>query len=424
MLKNEAETLQATLNSLIPLRKIINLQIVAGVDRKSNDETYNIIKEHADVLFEFDFNDNFSEIRNQLIERSGGEWILISDGHEIWHDINKIAEILLKVPPGIDAIAFKLRMNPEEGGTVGQQLRLFRNIEKVRYEGHVHNRLNIDTSGSLATDLVWIYHDRAQKVRGERYRQRRKMLEERFIETLKVNPDDARANYYLGTYYLSEAGTKDENGSIIKQNEKIDKSKIDVSKVKKALKYLNHYISVSDFYEEIYLAKWYVAQCHYVLGDVEKTKDVALDMFDQMLEMPFAQHVLGEIYLDKYKETKQQRMLTQSEFWFKNSINKKTPFVSCFFPEAFFTWLPYERLAEIYSIAANNQPERIKDAIFTAEKTLSFNDFPETRKPALKHCLMQWKHIRGDYANTDCSRSRDREFDRVNTINISNSESF
>ena len=230
----------------------MEVEFVVGVDRKSNDKTYQIAKKYADVLFQFDFHDDFSEIRNMLIEKSSGEWILISDGHEIWNNIENILKIFLRAPVEINAFAFLLRMNPEEGSTIGQQLRLFRNVPGARYNGAIHNRLSVDDNNSLVTDDVWIYHDRKEKARSERYIHRKDMLETRFLEVLEKDPNDPRANYYLGTFYLSQSVDKTVNGKIV-TNAKIDKDEI-----RKAIGFINRYIAVSDFYEEKYLAKWYL----------------------------------------------------------------------------------------------------------------------------------------------------------------------
>jgi len=412
MLKDEAETLIQTLQSIFPLKNQVDLEVVIGVDRKSSDKTLKISRKYADVCFRFDWHDDFSEIRNLLISKSSGDWILIADGHEIFHNIDEIPGILLQVSNEITGFAFLVRMNPAEGSTIGQQLRLFRNISGVRYDGAVHNRLNIDSGKSLATDKVWVYHDRKEKLRGERYQQRKAMLEQKFLDVLKNNPDDPRANYYLGTYYLSQAAEKDESG-IIKPD-----AKIDPVNLKKAIKFIEKYISVSEFYEEKYLAKWYLAQAYFHLGDLETTKQIGYNMFEQMAEMPLGQEILGELFMFEFKERQNTRGLMLAENWFKLSRSKKAPFVSCFFPEPFFTWIPWERLTEIYSLASQKEPKRIIDAIYSAEQTLKYPDFPESRRQNLETILASWKELIGE--NIDNIGSRDRQFNNVHTVHSGN----
>lgn len=381
---------------------------MVGVDKKSSDNTLEIIQNYADVLFQFDFNDDFSEIRNYLIKKSHGNWILISDGHEIWHNIEQIGRFLIDVSNKIDAFAFALRMSRSEGSGIGQQLRLFKNKYGVQYEGAIHNRLNVDDSKALATDLVWIYHDRTEQLKGQRYRQRKEMIEEKFLNILKENPDDARANYYLGTYYLSQAAEKDEDGTIA------ENGKIEPELLKKAIKYIEKYVSVSEFYEEIYLAKWYLAQAYFHIGDMETTKHIGYDMYEQMSEMPLGQMILGELFMYYFKENGNQRHLALAESWFKLARSKKAPFVSCFFPEPFFTWVPWERLTEIYSLAAQKDEKKIIDAIYCAEQTLKYQDLPEIRRNNLNVILSSWKELIGE--NTNNNRSRDRQFNNVHTV--------
>ena len=392
---------------------MVDLEIVIGVDRKSSDETLKISKKYADVLFRFNWHNSFSEIRNKLIGRSSGRWILVSDGHEIWHGIENIAEILLVAPAQINALAFMLRMNPSEGSSIGQQLRLFRNIPEIRYEGAVHNRL-LEHGESLATNRVWIYHDRKDKRRAERYSQRSEMTEQYFLKELENDPDNAQAAYYLGTYYLGKSAEKDDAGRLVNP----DNVKIDIELLKKAIEYLELYISLSDFQEEKYLAKWYLAQAYFHLGDYEKTKSLGHEMVEQMLELPLGQEILAELYMFQYKKQNNRRGLALAEMWFKLARSKKVPFVACFFPEPFFTWVPWERLTELYSIAAQTEPQRIIDAIYAAEKTLSYEDFPETRRIALQAVLNSWKEMIGE--NTDSSGSGDRQFDNVHTVNTGN----
>jgi len=415
------------------------VEIVIGVDRKSKDKTYSIAKQYADVLFEFDFKNDFAEIRNLLIKKSSGKWILISDGHEEWEGIDRIPEIIIKSPNDVNSYAFYLELSPAEGGTVGQQIRLFKNIPgKMYYEGAMHNKLNADTSKSYATDIVKIYHDRNKILRGQRYKQRQKMLIDNFEQILKENPFDARANYYLATYYLSEAASKNKYGEVVNFDD------LDKNMIKKSIPYFERYIGVSDFYEEKYLAKWFLLQAYLyldkdtvekrinIITDKElnitgnqKAKEIAYDMFEQMNEYPLAQNALGGIYLDEFRKNNKKRSLALAEYWFKNARDKKNIyFVSCFFPKNQFTYIPYDKLTEIYSIAANNgQPERVRDAYLTGLKTLEFNDYPENKKQELTECIKQWESIIGiNDENINSDRSGDRQHDNVNTIDISNSE--
>lgn len=415
MLKNEQSMIEKTIQSIMPLKNLVDLQIVIGIDRKSKDKTKQIVSKYADVLFDFDFNDNFSEIRNEVINRSSGEWILISDGHEIWRNIENIPNVLLKIPSKVEAIAFLLEMCPEEGGTIGQQIRLFKNdINRIFYEGKVHNKLNIDSSSSLATDDVTIYHVRDKDKRSERYGQRKEMLTRIMEEDLKNNPDDARANYYLGVYYLSEAMTKDGAGEILKESE------LDKSKIKKAIPLLEHYIRISEFDEEIYLARWYLAQAYYHLGWVDKAKFVAYEMFEQKHEFPLAQGVLCDIYLKQYKdaEKKDKRLLYLAEHWIKLARAKKMPLVSCFFPKAHFTYLAWDRLVEIYSIAGH-----LVDALISSDQLLTYEDYPIEKRKTLMKCRKVWEQTFKDLnkvfyddwkqGNIDIEKQLSKERDRI-----------
>ena len=78
MLFEEGETLEEVLLSLKPVAD----RFILGVDRKSNDDTAQIARAYADEYFEFNFNNHFSEVRNEVLRRADTEWFFQVDGHE------------------------------------------------------------------------------------------------------------------------------------------------------------------------------------------------------------------------------------------------------------------------------------------------------------------------------------------------------
>lgn len=407
MVKDEAETLEKTILSVKPIVD----QVVIAVDRKSTDDTLEIAKKHADVLFEFDFKDNFSDIRNQLIKKSSGNWILIMDGHETFENpfgalkiIEKLrpAEFLKfrKTPDGeieltdpknkilveqsgweiigikkyrIDALSINLLQQEAEGNMFGLQVRFFRNIPKeIYYEDDMHNRLRVEPHSTLGVQALTIRHERSNEKIAKRNKQRSKMIMERMGKRAKENPDDLRAHYYLGAQYLA-------NKSYIK-----------------SIKHFKIYIKKSDFMEQSYLAHWYMSKAFLFLYQknqkrylLQEFRSIMFHMMDMDFKLPLAYASLADVcYMEK--------QYAEAEHWYKAGRNWATsvrkPQVTCFFPHHFFTWYPWERLAAIYSelYIKNNRITDLNNAIMAGSECFNFGDFPEDLKTKMQECMGSW----------------------------------
>jgi len=400
MVYNEAETLEATILSVLPIVS----QVVIGVDRKSNDGTNEIARKYADVYFEYDFKDDFSAIRNQLIQKSTGDWILIMDGHEqfvnperaidvidkahpekyVWYlendgkkksthfeNLNKIEELGLEVleikKVRIDGISVRLELEHKEGAVLGQQMRLIRNVKGVKYEGAVHNRLNVSTYATVSAAHLIIKHERSDKKRQDRKDQRARMILNVFSKRLEKNPNDCRAHYYLGCYWNEQ------------------------KKHKKAERHFKQYIKHSEFEEEIYLAKWNLSRALIWQKKEKEAKQVLYDMMFDRWDLPLSYNTLGELSIEK-------KRFNEAEHWFKAGRDKKYPNVSCFFPKYQFTWFPWMKLTEVYSkvayddkISETEKTRLISETIMCGLRCFDYKDFPDDQKQRLAAHIMEWK---------------------------------
>jgi glycosyltransferase involved in cell wall biosynthesis len=77
IVKNEEKVLRRCLDSV---RGIVDEIII--VDTGSSDNTKEIAKEYTDKLFDFKWNNNFSEARNYAASKAQGKWILVLDADE------------------------------------------------------------------------------------------------------------------------------------------------------------------------------------------------------------------------------------------------------------------------------------------------------------------------------------------------------
>src|SRR3990167_648830 len=91
IVKNEEKYLGQCLNSV---KEIVNEVIIT--DTGSTDKTKEIAKKFKAKIFDFKWNDDFSEARNESLKHATKEWILVLDADEIINrdDLNKIKEIV------------------------------------------------------------------------------------------------------------------------------------------------------------------------------------------------------------------------------------------------------------------------------------------------------------------------------------------
>lgn len=82
--KNDIRCIERCLSSLEPLRKALPCQLVMA-DTGSTDGSRAVAERYADVLFDFQWVNDFAAARNAVLDRSTGEWCLTVDTDE-WLD--------------------------------------------------------------------------------------------------------------------------------------------------------------------------------------------------------------------------------------------------------------------------------------------------------------------------------------------------
>lgn len=81
IVKNEIRCIEKCLKALQPLREAISCQLVIA-DTGSNDGTREVAEQYADLLFDFNWVDDFSAARNAVLDRCTGKWYLTVDADE------------------------------------------------------------------------------------------------------------------------------------------------------------------------------------------------------------------------------------------------------------------------------------------------------------------------------------------------------
>jgi glycosyltransferase involved in cell wall biosynthesis len=177
IIKNEEKMLEDCLNSV---KDIVDEIII--VDTGSEDKSKEIAKKFTDKVFDYKWNNNFSDARNFSLSFATKEWILILDADERISnkDNKKIKELTNR--NDADAYVFNWRdytndsraegwtssqgdeyeeSNIASGFYVSKVLRFFKNKREYLFEGNIHETSNssIERNGGiiLHTNIV-IHH--------------------------------------------------------------------------------------------------------------------------------------------------------------------------------------------------------------------------------------------------------------------------
>ena len=81
LVSDRRNTLERCLNSLLPLLREINSELIVVYTGKEK-ETLEIVKRYTDQIVLFDWCNDFSKARNVGLEQAKGEWFLYLDDDE------------------------------------------------------------------------------------------------------------------------------------------------------------------------------------------------------------------------------------------------------------------------------------------------------------------------------------------------------
>ena len=232
IVKDEAKGIERAILSALPLVD----RVVVSVDSKTTDSTREIAALYADELKEHIWRDNFSEARNSAQEGVTSKWILFLDGHEYIEKMGKLKEYLM-----IDVEGIFVTVKMETGMTF-----LFPRVYRsfVKFKNAVHN-LNECKTQRACPDFL-IVHDREHGQSDEavkrRNQQRETMLPKIMKDQLKSDPNNLRALFHLGNWYMM------------------------IREYNEALKYYERYLKIHKHPEEGYMVQLNVGLCHATLG--------------------------------------------------------------------------------------------------------------------------------------------------------------
>ncbi len=208
---------------------------------------------------------NFAIARNEAMSYATGDWLFWMDTDDTFHAPT------LKLSPELDAYNVQIKY----GNTRLNHARFFRSGWGVKFEGAVHEFPIIDACRVGKFQHGYVKHSTDHKE--SRIGRNTSILEVEY----KMRPDNKRTLFYLANAYR-EQGDYD-----------------------KAINIYEKYIeSGGNFSDELYLARYYYAQCFYHKKDYKASVRACLDAIKHDDRWAEAHHLLGQsyFYLTEFKK--------------------------------------------------------------------------------------------------------------------------
>ena len=204
IVKNEERKLANCLDSVLDY---IDEIIIA--DTGSTDKTKGIARRYTDKLYDYKWNNNFSEARNYAISKAHNEYILVLDGDEIIEsiDMNLIERLINQKPKQIGRLLCINEYN-RKGIDYKYKERVSRLFSKnyFKYEGMIHEQLEPYDNCIVETynAPIKIIHSGYGGTLEERKNKALRNIN-LLKQALKKQPNDPYILYQLGkSYYMEE----------------------------------------------------------------------------------------------------------------------------------------------------------------------------------------------------------------------------
>ncbi|CEP50985.1 glycosyltransferase [[Clostridium] sordellii] len=246
MVKNEERYLDKTLESLKPLMKEIDSELII-LDTGSDDSTVEIAKKHTDKVFFANWSNDFGQMRNISISHASGEWILILDADEQLTSYDKLKEFfnsnLCKKYNSATITLKNIFSEDEDRYSIDPLLRLFKNYDGFRYEGAIHEQpiFKSPTYNDIARFNHYGYLFEDEEVRQLKEIRNKAIL----LKEIEKNPNNPYINYQLGKQYIISKNYEDALFYIEKGYEIYEKNKYIPLFV--TLDLANLYVDLSEF---------------------------------------------------------------------------------------------------------------------------------------------------------------------------------
>ncbi len=198
--KNEEAHIERLLKSLQPFPFEIVL-----VDTGSCDRTREIASGYTSSIYDYAWNNNFSDARNFSLQKAANDWIFIMDSDE-WVETLNLSELYYFQKNLSSSVGSVTRNNitgtPEHPGATIDYTERFFNRKLYHYTGRIHEQLTPKSGTSFETLLLntAIGHDGYLMTEEQRLQKANRNIS-LLLEELKETPDNPYLLYQLGKGY-------------------------------------------------------------------------------------------------------------------------------------------------------------------------------------------------------------------------------
>ena len=224
IVKNESKYLGRCLESV---KDLVDEIIV--VDTGSTDNTVEIARKYGASVYEYQWDNNFSNARNKSLEHATKEWILLMDGDDEFNreDMDKFIQLINTSDKDGHYFITQSYTGEKPGKDVvtNLNLRLLRNNGKYKFTGAIHEQIT-DCTGktdytNFTTEEIHIFHY-GYLTDVVKEKEKRKRNISILQEELKKDPYNAFHCFNMGNEYFALGDQEKALSYFNKVYEKID----------------------------------------------------------------------------------------------------------------------------------------------------------------------------------------------------------
>lgn len=158
LISNRPDTIPRCLDSLLPLMEALPSELIL-IDTSKSKEIHEMLLGYTNLVYEFEWCNDFAKARNEGIRRARGEWFLYLDDDEWFEGIDQIVDFF-KIQEYKQYCSANMPIRNYTNlkytqYTDGWVTRLFC-LEGVRFEGKVHEYLyNLNGKQKFLTEMIY-----------------------------------------------------------------------------------------------------------------------------------------------------------------------------------------------------------------------------------------------------------------------------
>ena len=309
IVKNEENTIGRCLESV---KDLVDEIII--VDTGSTDKTKEVVRQYTDLIFDFQWIDDFAAARNYSFEQASMDYILWLDADDVLleEDQKKFLNLINDLDSDTDSVSMHYHLETDSKGNVISSLRRNRLVKRknnFKWYGAVHEYL--DVSGNIIQSEIAVTHFRVHHDSDRNLR----IYENRFANGKEFSPRDL-------FYFANEL--------------------FEHKKYQQAIDFYKQFLETKKgWVEDNISACGSLADCYHVLGEKEKECQYIFNSFKY--DTPRAEFCcrMGHYCLEKSQPR-------QAIFWYNLATQLEKPTHLGRINHACWTWLPHMMLCSCY----------------------------------------------------------------------------